>query len=177
MTMIVNNGLGQRMTPKRLMQSILLPGLLVISSATFVFGVASAGAEDSATPPPSDKPADAKAKEEPIATGVIANSGSVPTGSAVDVNTQGATPGDEASVIQGSVSQASRGKCSATVTNGSEENTYSVRYRVVGTDERGNSALKKSFSAVLKPSQSQTREVSCKPEYRMQIVLLSATKR
>ncbi len=123
---------------------------------------------------------EAAAKEEStdvIRTGTIASSGEYASGNAVDVDTQGSAPGDEPSTIQGSVSQIGRGKCRASITNSSEENTYSVRFRVIGTNERGAVAIKKTFSATLKPSQTQNRKLACKDNLRMQVVLLSANKR
>jgi hypothetical protein len=154
----------------------LLFGALILH--TFFQVVPPVAAEDAAgTPAATPEAAKEEEKPELINTGVIANSGSVPTGSAVNVSTQGAAPGDESSVIRASVSQASRGKCVATLSNGSETNTYSTRFRVVGTNESGAQAVKRTFAATLKPGQEITRDVTCKPEYSMSVVLVSASKR
>lgn len=147
-----------------------------------MFALCSPVAAQEATGTPTEssgEKVEAKEKEntDVIRTGVIANSGEYASGNAVNVDTQGAAPGDESSTIQGSVSQVGRGLCKATVTNSSEENTYHVRFRVVGTSENGVAAVKKTFSATLKPSETENRELKCKDNYRMQVVLLSARKR
>ncbi len=153
---------------------------LLLLLFAFVSPVAAQVKQESGADAPAEKQEEAKKEKENtdvIRTGVIANSGEYASGNAVNVDTQGAAPGDESSTIQGSVSQVGRGMCKATVTNSSEENTYHVRFRVVGTSENGVAAVKKTFSATLKPSETENRELKCKDNYRMQVVLLSARKR
>ncbi|MCB0323015.1 MAG: hypothetical protein KDD69_05555 [Bdellovibrionales bacterium] len=114
---------------------------------------------------------------DPIKTGVIANSGSFPTNGAIDVETSGAAPGDEQSTITASINSTDRTTCVATLNNASEKNSYSVRARIIGRNESGAKVLTKSFTAMLKPKGSASRSVSCRPEYRMQVELVSADKR
>jgi hypothetical protein len=115
--------------------------------------------------------------EENVRTGIIAGSTRVRDSRAFNVETGAAAPGDETSVIYASVSYVGNDRCEAKVTNNSPENAYSVSFRVIGQDRRGSEALRKSYSASLKPKESVTRSLRCKKEYSMAVVLKSAKKR
>ena len=115
--------------------------------------------------------------EEKVQTGTIASTGRYGGGTTgLDINTDGATPGDEQNVISASVSQIGREECAATITNTSVTSSYSVSFKVVGRNERGVKLLDKSYSASLKPKQSVQRTMDCPADANLEVVLQSAKK-
>ena len=117
-------------------------------------------------------------EEENIRTGVIANTGSFGLGpQSITTDTSGASPGDEASVIQANVSRLGGEKCNVTVSNASKENTYSVGYRVIARNNRGSKVSSKYFSGRLRAGEKQMREVNCDRDHRMSVELVKANKR
>lgn len=115
-------------------------------------------------------------KVEKVKVGTIANSGTSVASGAVDVQTSGASPGDTPSPITGSISVQDRRRCLASVQNNSKENTYSVRFKVQGSNERGTRTVNKSFTARLAPGASTSRTFTCNADDQMSVVLSSATK-
>lgn len=118
-----------------------------------------------------------KKEKEKVQTGVIANTGTTGVSGAIDVQTSGASPGDEKSAITGSVSSVSRTQCVATVSNASKNSTYAVRFEVLGRNQRGANTFSKSFSATLRPEGSVSKEFRCNPDDNLSVELKSATKR
>lgn len=117
-------------------------------------------------------------KEEKVKTGIIANTGNFGFGpQVIDSDGGGSAPGEEASVITGSVSPASNGKCMVSIMNASKENTYTARYSVMGTNARGVKVMNKSFTNAVKPGSTEKREVPCQDGLNMSLELRSATKR
>ena len=136
-----------------------------------------AAAEDEA---PQKQPVKAEKKDKPevvekVQIGTIASSGSFGQSHTTNVQTDGAAPGDEANVISGGVSRSGRDQCTATMTNTSQTNTYSVSFKVVGRNEGGSKTVEKSYSATLKPKQRITRDLRC-GDANMEVVLQSAKK-
>ncbi len=117
----------------------------------------------------------APGKEEKVQTGVISTIGSYGQSVSFGSNTSDQVPGDVPNTISGSIKHTTRGKCQAVVTNSSEENSYSVSFKVVTVSAKWKTSLKNSYVATLKPKQNVTRDFSCGDE-NMQIVLQSAKK-
>ena len=135
------------------------------------------------TPPPVPPPAPPAAAataaatpevEENVKPGVIASSTKTGSFAAIDVQTSGSSPGDEANVISASIAQKGGNECVAIVTNNGAK-TYSVSFQVVGTTASGSKPLNSSYSATLKPKQSVERLVSrCDKDLNLAVVLKSA---
>ena len=102
-------------------------------------------------------------KKEVVKTGVIASSSTVPDRGAVDVETSGSSPGDDTSVVTGSISRTGRTECTAKIINNGEK-SYSVSFAVEGTNKRGAKVLSRYFSATVKPKGSVEKVVSSCPE-------------
>ena len=167
------HGFGKQELNSALLLAALVVGLGVLVAPQYV----------EAQPKMDDSNKEAAAKDdseqETVKIGVIASQRSIGGGgaSAIDVETAGAAPGDELSVIMGSVAPSGNGKCLATVTNSSEENSYSVRFAVEGYNERGNRTLHRNFSAMIRPKSTIERTVSCRDNLNLQVKLKSARKR
>ncbi len=146
------------------MKKILLVLIIVFVSAPFAF------AEEAA-------PAKAEADKDAILTpGVIASNNRAPGSTSVDVNSGGAVPGDEVSPIAASVKSVKRGKCQVSLTNNHEKNRYSVKYRVEGTNKKGSTVLKRSYSSTIDPKKTVTKDLSCSDDLNMRVVLRSGKK-
>lgn len=114
-------------------------------------------------------------KPEKVNKGILGGYTKTRNSEGLDVQTGSAVPGDEMNVISGSVLYKGNDRCEAKLTNNSPENRYSVRFQVIGRPNNSdNLALKKSYSATLKPKESTTRSMRCKKEYSMAVVLKSA---
>jgi hypothetical protein len=113
--------------------------------------------------------------EEKVMTGIIASTAGQGQSGAVQVETGGASPGDDTSAISGGVSNMG-GKCSATLRNASEKNSYRVSFDVIGIDKRGRRAMRKGYSGRIAPKGDLTKTFSCKPDHTMQLKLKSAVK-
>ncbi len=123
---------------------------LALTALTQV-AVRQAIAEDPAPPPSADlskaKPEATPEKVETIKTGVIASSTKTKAFAAIDVETSGSAPGDETSVIAGSVSHVKRDECVAKVINNGDK-TYSVSFNVVELRIRNKNVEKSRAVAV-----------------------------
>ena len=138
--------------------------------------VSDADAGDAAPSNDSGDSAKVEKKEEIVKTGVIASTPSRGQSGAVNVETGGDAPGDEASTISGGISVTGRNRCTAKIMNSSDENSYSVRYKIQGKNERGSRTLNKSYSAVVGPGKTHSRAVRCNENDAMSLRLLSAKK-
>jgi len=107
--------------------------------------------------------------------GVIASFGDYSGSAAVNATTSDKVSGEKLSPISGSVHRKGD-YCIAVVSNISKDSSYSVSFKVVGTDKRGQNVLSRSYSASLKPGGSTEKEVSCDKEWSMQVVLTSGRK-
>lgn len=139
-----------------------LTGLILLAAPVF------AAEEQSSVPAP-------KEAEEVVKTGIIAVSANVGSRGPFGIETKGAAPGDEQSVITGGISRTGKDTCAVTVTNKSEQNSYSVSLSVLGYDQRGTRRLTRSFSARLAPKGTETKQVKCQ-NYNVEVMLKSATK-
>lgn len=118
-----------------------------------------------------DKP---EGPKETVKTGVIATNTRTKDFAAIDVQTSGAAPGDDVSVISGSVLRPKRGQCVGKVINNGNK-TYSVGFSVVGVNNEGRKEMERFFSATLKPKASAERLVtSCDDGLNVSVVLKSA---
>lgn len=150
-----------------------------------LLGAAPALAQDAGGAPPTTgaavpatetvkEPVKEKEKEEVVKTGVIASSTKTGSFAAIDVETSGASPGDEASVISASIVRGRDNECVARVTNGGAK-TYSVSFAVVGTTQSGSKPLNNTYSATLKPKAVVERTVNrCAADLNLAVVLKSA---
>jgi len=112
--------------------------------------------------------------KETVKTGVIATNTRTKDFAAVNVETSGAAPGDDVSVISGSVLREKRGQCVGKVINNGNK-TYSVGFAVIGVNKDGRKEMERSFSATLKPKASAERLVTtCDDDLNVSIVLKSA---
>lgn len=119
-----------------------------------------------------------EAEEEVVKTGVIASTGNYGFGpQSIESGATGAAPGDEASVIAAGVSRVSRDECQVTITNNSDENSYSVGYRFTERNNRGSKVNSKYFSDSLDAKESKSRKVACSDDTRMEVELRSAKRR
>ena len=123
---------------------------------------------------PSTSRAEGEEPKETVKTGVIATNTRTKDFAAINVETSGAAPGDDVSVVSGSVLRPKREECIAKVINNGNK-TYSVSFSLIGTNKSGRKALERSFSATLKPKESVERLVtSCDDELNVSVVLKSA---
>lgn len=120
-------------------------------------------------------PATQSEAKENVQTGTIASTGTYGQATSVDVQTDGASPGDEANVIGASLERLSRSSCEVTLKNASEKNSYTATWEVVGLDESGRRQLFKSYTASISPKGSVTRSFGC-GDYNLQVNLKSAKK-
>lgn len=133
-----------------------------------VVGDAQSGKDEKAT----------EEKEEVVKTGVIASTGNYGFGpQSIESGATGAAPGDESSVIAAGVSRVSRDECQVTITNNSDENSYSVGYRFTERNNRGSKVNSRYFSDSLDAKESKSRKVSCSDDTRMEVELRSAKRR
>lgn len=115
------------------------------------------------------------APEEEIQTGVIASFGRHSKTSSVDVGSTGEYGGAGNMPISASVSRDGN-SCTVTVVNTSKENSYSVRYSVIGTSKSGQRLFKRSFTSSLRPEASIERNVSCTNDSNVSVELNSGNK-
>ena len=115
-----------------------------------------------------------KKKDEVVKTGVVASSSRIGNHASVNVQTSGDAPGDETSVIAGSISHSGRDVCIARIVNNGEKE-YSVSFSVEGRDERGSKVFDRYFSGTVKAKSTFERQVSgCDPKLNMAVNLKSA---
>lgn len=144
-----------------------------------VLGFATAALAEDAEPPPTADPAKAvpaKKEEKPevIKTGVIASSTKTGAFAAVDVETSGAAPGDEQSVIAASIIRKNRDECVARLINNGGK-SYSVSFNVEGVNARGAKTLNKSYSATIAPKATIERQIGrCDEDLNLAVNLRSA---
>lgn len=138
-------------------------------------GAATASGENTAPAKSSSDAASKKEeKKELVKTGVIASSSTIPDRGAVDVETSGSSPGDETSVVTGSISRTGRTECTAKIINNGEK-SYSVSFAVEGTNKRGAKVLSRYFSATVKPKGTVEKVVTgCAEDLNMGVNLKSA---
>ena len=155
-----------------------LSKIVICLSMTFVFAGA-AIAQNEEPPPPGADPSKAvpdKKEEKPevIKTGVIASSTKTGSFAAIDVETAGASPGDEASVIAASVLRPKRDQCIAKVINNGSK-PYSVNFSVEGVNARGAKVVNTSYSATIPAKGSIERQIArCDSDLNIGINLRSA---
>jgi hypothetical protein len=114
-----------------------------------------------------------EAKFKVLKPGVIAGYGTVLEDTAVQADTSNSVPGEEASPISGGISKGKNGRCNVVLTNSHEKKSYSVSFSVVSSTGSGGSGTSRGYSATLPPKKSITREVPCKEDENMQVVLRS----
>ncbi|MFN8391530.1 MAG: hypothetical protein U0136_14675 [Bdellovibrionota bacterium] len=163
--------------------SILALGSIAVCGSIFLSVPRTALAADPAAKPsaaPTAQPTASGAPqaeatpEKKIKPGVIASSTKTKDFAAIDVDTSGAAPGDEANPITASISHVKDDNCVAKVINNGEA-SYSVSFQVVGTDPRGSKPVNQTFSATIKPKGSVERTVSrCSGNLNLAVVLKSA---
>jgi len=167
----------QSIRPVRYLSKILIC-LALISLWTGTVSVGAAIADDDQPPPAADPskavPEKKEEKPETIKTGVIASSTKTGSFAAIDVETSGAAPGDEASVISASVLRPKRDVCIAKVMNNGTK-PYSVNFAVEGVNQRGAKTLNTSYSATIPPKGSIERQIPrCDSDLNIGINLRSA---
>lgn len=102
------------------------------------------------------------AKQEKVSQGVVASVGRYGNGAAVQGDTSGSTPGDDVSVISGSIKNISEGKCAAVIMNASECKTYTVSFAVkVSKIDQAKMSTITTSSASLSPGSSKEVPFSC----------------
>ncbi len=129
---------------------------------------------DTAKPNPQAEAEAKKQENKRLTPGVLSSFNRSERSEAVDTASS-PTQGDEPSPVSGSISYAKNG-CVARVTNTDKKSSYSVSFDVIGTNKQGSTALKRSFSASLKPEETVTHTVSCSKDLNMQVVLKSGRK-
>ena len=165
-----------------LMSGLVLVSLFCTNSTSWISAVRAQDADIDALddePAPAGTAKGKEEKKEVVKTGLIA--GTIKTKNsrniAFDNQANDAAPGDDASVIGGSVSRAGKTQCVAHVTNSSPKNSYSVSFVVEGADKDGATAISKSFSATIPPQGTVERNMDCQPGLNMTVRLRSAKKR
>ena len=124
-----------------------------------------------ATPAPEATP---KEPEEKVRTGAIASTGRFGTTGGVDVDSAGASPGDEPSVVAASISRKNRTECIAKIINNGKK-SYSVSFTVLGEDHRGNRVINRSFSGSVASKGTLERQISgCRDDLNLSVTLNSA---
>lgn len=113
-----------------------------------------------------------KTKLEP---GVIASFGEYQGEATVDVNTSLEVLGDEASPIQASVQRLGGDRCKAILANASKKDSWSVRYRIIGT-RGGRRVVSKSFSGRFRPGEEKTHELRCDKDVNMAVEIRGGKK-
>lgn len=158
--------------------SAMVVGLCTLGSVA----VAEPVAKDEVAPPQevpaaaaTEKPAEVvKEPEEKVHTGTIASSGRFGTTGGVDVDSSGASPGDEVSVVSASIVRKSKNECVAKLNNNGKK-TYSVSFTVIGEDRRGNKVISRTFSGSVAPKGTLERQVnSCREDLNLSVQLNSA---
>ncbi len=112
--------------------------------------------------------------EEKVRTGKIASTGRFGTTGGVDVDSAGASPGDEPSVVSASISRKSKTECTAKIINNGKK-SYSVSFTVLGEDQRGSRVLNRSFSGSVASKGTLERQISgCRDDLNLSVQLNSA---
>ena len=115
-----------------------------------------------------------KEPEEKVRTGKIASTGRFGTTGGVDVDSAGASPGDEPSVVSASISRKSKTECTAKIINNGQK-SYSVSFTVLGEDHRGNRVLNRSFSGSVASKETLERQITgCRDDLNLSVQLNSA---
>lgn len=115
-----------------------------------------------------------KKKDEVVKTGVVASSGTMGNVGAVNAQTSNDAPGDENSVISGSISRSGSDNCTAKIVN-SGEKEYSVSFSVEGRNAQGSKVFDRYFSGTVKPKQTLEKLVTgCNPSLNLAVNLKSA---
>jgi len=128
------------------------------------------------TPPAGGEAAEeAPEKKEEIVLkpGVIASYGQAPRTTSVSVTGTGVAPGDEPSPVSGNIKQLGNEECDVVLENSSEELAFSVSYAVVGFDNRGNEAFKKTYLDSIGPKKTASHRFDCKKGLSVQVHLRS----
>lgn len=118
----------------------------------------------------------AEKKEEKIPDlqpGVVASYGRTAQNTAIDVETSGAAPGDEASPVVGGIKRLGGDDCEVFLKNNSKKAGYSVSFAVEAFDRDGSRQSRRTYSASLSPSGSTSRSVRCPEGQSMQVVISS----
>lgn len=149
--------------------SAVLVGLCAFSSVAISQEVPEEVPAVAATPAPTPKE-----PEEKVRTGKIASTGRFGTTGGVDVDSAGASPGDEPSVVSASIVRKSKTECTAKIINNGQK-SYSVSFTVVGEDHRGNKVLNRSFSGSVASKATLERQVTgCRDDLNLSVQLNSA---
>jgi hypothetical protein len=115
-------------------------------------------------------------KFDVLKPGVVASFGRASKHAAVDSLATGSVPGDEAMPVTASVAKVKSGKCEVKLSNSDEKNSYSVSYVVEGINSKGDTVMKRSYSATLDPKKTVTNALSCRDDLNLQVVLRSGKK-
>lgn len=118
---------------------------------------------------------DKKKAEEKVQLGMIASFGNFRKYASRGADTGAFETDGSPSPIGAAISRKGS-DCSIRVTNKSEENTYALRFVVEGQDMDGVKKFSKSFSTTVAPGSSESRSVSCAPDWNMAVILKSGRK-
>jgi len=118
-------------------------------------------------------PCEGSIEKERAPSGAIASWGNFSMGAAVDVDAGEAAPGDEASVIVGSLSFEKSNRCIARLKNSSECNSYSLSYQVK-ENNNGRLNTKTSGSVSLTPGSEKSFPFACNMKYNYRLEISSA---
>lgn len=133
-------------------------------------------AEDPLAPKESELKASKMAPKK-VKPGIISTTGDYRGAANIDQESTGKAGGDDFSVITGSISSSGRNKCTAKVTNNSKHFKYAVSYKVIGKNARGAKVLNRSFSSVIKPDETISRDIKgCKRELNLSLKVLSGRR-
>ena len=110
--------------------------------------------------------------------GVVASFGSHKGAASINANTATEAAGDnmEESPVRGSVRRVGSGRCEATLTSSAEKAVYSVSFAVVGTTQSGTRALRRTYSATIRPGKSTTKTLSCRKGLNMALLINSGRR-
>lgn len=151
--------------------------------------LAQSGQQPASTPSAEQQAADsqtdsdkAKEKEEEenddpdeLQAGVVASFGKFSKTAAISTSGDTEVSGG-ASVISGSVTRKGKKDCVAKLISNTKDSSYSVRYRVRGFSMDGKMKMDKSYTATVRPGETVTRTLRCKPKLNMQVVISSGRK-
>lgn len=117
-----------------------------------------------------------KQEKTTLTPGVVASFGEYSGQATVDVQTSTKAAGEEVSPIQASVQRLSGESCRAVIANASKEDSWSVRYRIIGM-RNGREVMSKSFSGRLEPGEQKMHDnIRCPKGASMAVEIRSGKK-
>lgn len=112
--------------------------------------------------------------KEKVKLGVVAGTFKTGQAKSLDVESGGAVPGDDDSVVTGSVSHVDATTCVAKMSNAGKK-TYNVSFVARGSLRNGAEDFSKSFSGKVAPGETLEKRISgCRAELNLSIELRSA---